>query len=156
MTKNSYPPTSTPIHLRPFVKQENICFLITKRTPGLPVAQGIYCDAFVHISTGAPMLSSSGTTQAIYGLLDCQTCLSICLHHFAAFAGYQERHLMGQKFQVEKIHGVSAAAAGGGDGWDRDECFRVRNEERRRQRLQAEKDAQEAWDNGEIQGALFG
>lgn len=144
-------PCSEPIHTRPFAKNENICFLIHKKSSGLPAEQGAYCDAFVHISTGAPILTSSTNDDdgTLYGLLDCQTCLSICLHHFAAFAGYKERDFVGQKFQVANLH-VSLS-----DIDRNDEKYRAIKEERRQRKMQMEKDAQEAWENDDqVHGML--
>lgn len=129
-------PCSKPIHTRPFCKDENICFLISKKSLGLPAEQGAFCDAFVHISTGAPIVSP--TDHTLYGLLDCQTCLSICLHHFAAFADYKERDFIGQKFQVNNLH-ISSLDI------DRDDKCRALKEERQNRKLQIEKDAQDAW-----------
>jgi len=129
-------PSSKPIHLRPFEVKEDICFLISKKPVGLPRDQGQVCDAFVHISTSAPILSS--TEIAVYGLLDSQTSLSICLHHFAAFAGYKERDFVGQKFKVADRSGFD------------EETSRMLKEERMNKKLEAGKDADDAWDSGEM------
>ena len=129
-------PSSKPIHLRPFEVKEDICFLISKKPVGLPRDQGQFCDAFIHISTCAPILSSTET--AVHGLLDSQTSLSICLHHFAAFAGYKERDFVGQKFKVADRSGID------------EERRRMLKEERMNKKLEAGKDADDAWDSGEI------
>ena len=111
-------PLSYPVHKRPFPSNGNVCFSISRRAVGLPVHQAQYCDSFVHIQTTPPLLTSQTHTTAttsntlqqknnqrpylIHGLLDSQTCLSITLHHFNAFAQYDERIFEGQKFFVEK------------------------------------------------------
>lgn len=95
---------SYPIHTRPFPKHENICFSMNKRSlGGLPMEQAELCDYFVHVQTAPPLpLPSMSSTPPIpiHGLLDSQTCLSIVLHHFNAFTGYEERTFEGQKFDV--------------------------------------------------------
>jgi hypothetical protein len=129
-------PCSRPIHLRPFAKNKDICFLISKKPIGLPLDQGRFCDAFVHVSTAAPMLLNK--ISAVYGLLDCQTTLSLCLHHFAAFVGYKERDFVGQKFQVADR-----------TGFDEERSINVK-EERRRKKAEARRDEDDAWESGEM------
>ena len=129
-------PCSRPIHLRPFATAEDICFLISKRPIGLPLDQGRFCDAFVHVSTAAPVLSNE--INAVYGLLDSQTSLSICLHHFAAFAGYQERDFVGQKFQVAERSGFD------------EERSRTLKEERTKKKAEEKREVDDAWESGEM------
>ncbi len=108
-------PMSNPVHKRPFPSEGNVCFSISRRPSGIPIRQAQYCDAFIHVQTAAPSILPSiadskmggnGTKfhsqNLIYGLLDSQTCLSITLHHFNAFAKYDERIFEGQKFHVAK------------------------------------------------------
>jgi len=134
-------PCSQPIHSRPFKKDENVCFSISRKSIGIPMEQGKYCDYFVHVSTAAPFSSHDGADgdQVIYGLLDAQTSLSICLHHYAAFAGYEERDFVGQKFQV-------AARTAGKD----DEQSRIVKEERLQRKMEEEQDVDDAWENGDM------
>lgn len=144
--KSQVYPCSKPIHTRPFSEDGNFCFLIHKKSTGLPKDQGAYCDAFVHISTAAPIVSS--TNHALYGLLDCQTCLSICLHHYAAFAGYKERDFVGQKFQVTNRTVYSSTDI------DHKKCQALQ-EQRRNKKLEIQRDAQNAWENGEPLDGMF-
>ncbi len=113
-------PASYPIHTRPFPQTGNICFSINRKSIGLSVLQAKYCDFFVHIQTTLPSLSPSPVQEVkvpstskspslpyTYGLLDSQTCLSITLHHYNAFAkhSYVERNIdtvKTQKFELEK------------------------------------------------------
>ncbi len=144
-------PISHPIHRRPF-EAGNVCFSISKRHGGLPVEQARYCDMFVHIVTDTPVynnISGGGNLNqdttirtaelSIGGFVDSQTCLSICLHHFSAFAGYQERDFVGQKFQVEVRLGRD----------DEEKIRRIREE----RRLQREKEQEEADAGFMIDGA---
>lgn len=108
----TYPP-SYPVLTRPF-SAGNICFSISKRSPGLPCDQARYCDSFLHIPTSTPFLTdasdnkNSGDSDSegndmdmgMCGMMDSQTNLSIVLHHYTAWAGYTERDFMGQKFHV--------------------------------------------------------
>ncbi len=132
-------PCSRPIHLRPFAKKDDICFLISKKSIGIPIEQGKFCDGFVHISTSTPfLLGENDCENAIYGLLDSQTTLSICLHHFAAFSGYKERDFLGQKFEVAECERPDQ------------EHIRAVREERLRKKDEAARAADVAWDIGNM------
>lgn len=91
-------PSSYPVHTRPFPTNGNVCFSISKKSIGLPIAQARHCDSFVHIQTAIPTTSSA--TTPMHGLLDAPTCLSITLHHYNEFAKHGERDFNGQKFDV--------------------------------------------------------
>jgi hypothetical protein len=142
-TEESKYPCSRPIHLRPFQGGGNICFLISKRYVGIPKDQGKYCDAFVHVSTSTPFQTEvedghadGDGDDAIYGLLDSQTTLSICLHHFAAFAGYEERDFTGQKFVIadrEKLE---------------EEQIQILRQERLQKKVEAAQAADDMWVDG--------
>jgi hypothetical protein len=110
-------PSSYPIHTRPFPNTGNVCFSLSKKNNGLPIALAKHCNLFAHVETTIPLipnsspkeLTNNATTTTlpidpiiIYGLLDSQTCLSIALHHFNAYAGHDERDFEGQKFNVAK------------------------------------------------------
>jgi len=86
-TKRSYP-----IHIRPFVKG-NCCFVISKNPKGLPSSLACHCDFFVHIS-------HVNVAEDDSRLLDVPSCLSIALHHFTAWAKYDERVFQGHKYEV--------------------------------------------------------
>lgn len=130
---------SKPVHLRSFNQQDDVCFLIYKRACGIPCEQARLCDSFVHVSTGAPLIAADGSEQNIVsGLLDSQTALSLCLHHYSAAVGYRERDFVGQKFQVSQRKGR-----------DEDEIARIR-EERRLKRLKKQKEEEEALASGEV------
>jgi hypothetical protein len=89
------------VHTRPFEKNEkSVCFVTDKKSIGLPYDLAQICSSFVHISSYAPILEEG--QNAIYGLIDSQTCLSITLHHYCGYVGYSERDFSGQKFQVEQ------------------------------------------------------
>lgn len=136
--------SSRPVHLRSFNQQDDVCFLIHKRACGIPCEQARLCDSFVHVSTGAPLIAANGSEQnVVSGLLDSQTTLSLCLHHFAAAVGYRERDFVGQKFQVSQRKGR-----------DEDEIARIR-EERRLKRLKKQKEEEEALATGDVAN-LFG
>lgn len=86
---------SFPIHVHPFV-EGNCCFVISKNWNGLPSFLANQCDFFVHIPHAA--IPVEGTLGG--RLLDTPSCLSIALHHFTAWAKYDERDFQGHKFDV--------------------------------------------------------
>jgi hypothetical protein len=86
---------SFPIHVHPFV-EGNCCFVISKNWKGLPSSLANQCDFFVHIPHAE--ISVEGTLGG--RLLDPPSCLSIALHHFTAWAKYDERDFQGHKFEV--------------------------------------------------------
>jgi hypothetical protein len=83
---------SFPVDALEFAKG-NICFVISKSRPGLPVRLAKFCDTFVHVPHSA-VYSDSDT------LLDTASCLSILLHTYTSWANYDERTFQGFKFQV--------------------------------------------------------
>lgn len=87
-------PRSKPVHCRPF--QGNTAFLVSKNWRGLPVEQALICDSFVHVPH-MPIRES----QAM--LVDVQASISIVLHHFMAWARYDERTSVGRKFAVSQF-----------------------------------------------------
>jgi hypothetical protein len=87
---------SYPIHARPFV-EGNCCFVISKNWKGLPSSLAHECDLFVHIPHAQP---TSDEESASGRLLDAPSCLSIALHHFTAWAKYNQRDFQGHKFEV--------------------------------------------------------
>jgi hypothetical protein len=94
-------PMSHAVHTRPFEKDEkSICFIMDKKAIGLPYDLAQICSSFVHIVSHAPVLEEG--QNAIYGLIDSQTCLSITLHYYCGYVGYSERDFSGQKFQVDQ------------------------------------------------------
>ena len=145
-------PCSHPIHLRPFKEgpKKNICFLISKKAAGIPKDQAKFCDTFVHISTSVPFPlkaereseSESESESVMHGMLDSQTSLSICLHHFAAKWNFKERDFdsLQQKFEVAdpKRNQVDEERSG-----------RLR-EARRRQKEDEEQALDDAWESGEM------
>jgi hypothetical protein len=86
---------SFPIHVHPFV-EGNCCFVISKNWKGLPSSLANQCNFFVHIPHAE--ISVEGTLGG--RLLDPPSCLSIALHHFTAWAKYDERDFQGHKFEV--------------------------------------------------------
>jgi len=104
---NNQYPFSLPIHIRPFTSG-NICFSISKFWTGLPIDQARSCDSFIHIPVVSipPIDVVNGFTNQYSRLLDPQSCLSIALHHYTAWANYGtlERDIQGQKYAVTKGH----------------------------------------------------
>lgn len=87
---------SYPIHTRPFVKG-NCCFVISKNPKELTNSLGSQCDFFVHIPHVNVATENDESTS---WLLDVPSCLSIALHHFTAWAQYDERGFQGHKYEV--------------------------------------------------------
>ena len=98
---------SYPIHTRPF--SSDVCFLLSKDKRGLPIPHARLCDSFVHIPQMC--LDSVDTDDDIDAqlnmperiiqstLLETTTIYSILLHHFTAWAKYDERNFAkNQKF----------------------------------------------------------
>ena len=109
-------PKSFPVHLRKFSKG-NCCFLISKNWRGLPQDQAKFCDSFVHVpyepvpfitatisceeKMNDPGNASNVIPEHYYmKLLDVPSCLSITLHHFTAWAKYDQRMFKEHKFEV--------------------------------------------------------
>ena len=106
-------PKSFPVHLRQFSKG-NCCFLISKNWRGLPQDQARFCDSFVHVPYDPVPFITAATTcekddqgsasimipQHNLKLLDVPSCLSITLHHFTAWAKYDQRMFTKHKFDV--------------------------------------------------------
>lgn len=99
---------SYPIHTRPF--SSDVCFLLSKDKRGLPIPHARLCDSFVHIPQ---MCLDSVDTDDVdvdvqlnmperiiqSTLLETATIYSIVLHHFTAWAKYDERNFAeNQKF----------------------------------------------------------
>jgi len=95
------PHKSYPIHTRPF--SSDVCFLLSKDKRGLPISHARICDSFVHVpqicldtddsdADAQPRIIQSN-------LLETATIYSIVLHHFTAWANYDERSFAeNQKF----------------------------------------------------------
>lgn len=91
-------PNSMPVqHVQPF-SQGNCCLVVSKNMRGLPISLASCCDMFVHIPHVD--VRSDGADSPRASLLDSQSCLSIALHYFAAFAECDERDFQGHKFKV--------------------------------------------------------
>lgn len=98
---------SYPIHTRPF--SSDVCFLLSKDKRGLPIPHARLCDSFVHVPQMC--LDSVDTEDDVdvqrniperiipSTLLETATIYSIVLHHFTAWAKYDERNFAeNQKF----------------------------------------------------------
>lgn len=97
--KTNEPASSTskrsyPIHTRPFV-EGNCCFVICKSPNGLPKSLANQCDFFVHVAH-VQVNNDIETSR----LLDVPSCLSITLHHFTAWAKWDDRSFQGHKYEV--------------------------------------------------------
>ncbi|KAI3423857.1 hypothetical protein D9Q98_009691 [Chlorella vulgaris] len=77
-----------PVHSFPF--SGSTAFMLGNEGQGLNEKQLALCDSFVYISQ-----YGAGTAS-----LNVAVAASIVLHHFALFAGYQERQRQGYKFEV--------------------------------------------------------
>lgn len=98
---------SYPIHTRPF--SSDVCFLLSKDKRGLPIPHARLCDSFVHIpqmcfdsvdaedDVDVQLNMPERIIQST--LLETATIYSIVLHHFTAWAKYDERNFAeNQKF----------------------------------------------------------
>jgi len=102
------PHKSYPIHTRPF--SSDVCFLLSKDKRGLPVSHARICDSYVHVpqicfdaddsDTDAQLNTLEKIPRIIQStLLETATIYSIVLHHFSAWANYNERNFAeNQKF----------------------------------------------------------
>jgi hypothetical protein len=90
---------SFPVDALEFAKG-NICFVISKSRPGLPVRLAKFCDTFVHVPHSTVYSDSDM-------LLDTASCLSILLHTYTSRANYDERTFQGCKFQVARSEQVA-------------------------------------------------
>lgn len=84
-----------PVTTCPF-RAGNLCLAVGKQVAGLPLNLARQCQSFVHVPHIA--LPAPSPTH----LLDIQTCISITLHHFTQWAGYDERTYTGHKFAVKR------------------------------------------------------
>ena len=107
------PSYSLPISARPF-PSDDVCFLLSKDKRGLPLSQARLCSSFIHVphlsfdNDPSPTMKqhplqtipeTNGTQITHSTLLDTATTLSIVLHHYTAWAGYEERSFAeNQKF----------------------------------------------------------
>jgi len=92
---------SFPVSSRPF-KEGNACFAVGKERHGLSLELARHCDTFVHV----PHVNIAGESNNVPpALLDLPSCISITLHHFTNWAGYDERTFHGYKFEVELPRG---------------------------------------------------
>mmetsp|Transcript_1711 Transcript_1711/g.2460 ORF Transcript_1711/g.2460 Transcript_1711/m.2460 type:complete len:302 (-) Transcript_1711:7-912(-) len=105
-------PNSLPVSKRPF-RNGNVCFSISKQWAGLPLSQARYCDSFIHIPTvnyNIDIEKDDNTTGALaikrckYRMLDPPSFISIALHHYTAWAKYDQRIFTGNKFQVASLN----------------------------------------------------
>ncbi|KAL7432312.1 hypothetical protein ACHAXH_002530, partial [Discostella pseudostelligera] len=97
---------SFPISARPF-PSDDICFLLSKDKRGLPLSQARLCSKFIHVPhlsfdndpsptmqqpSHMPETNANDGIQISHStLIDTATTLSIVLHHYTAWAGYEER-----------------------------------------------------------------
>lgn len=92
-TSRKYP-LSTPVHRRQF--RGNTAFFCSKNWRGLPAEHARrICDSYLHVPH---LATTEESPQAMF--LDMQSSISIILHHFTAWARYDERESEGQKFDV--------------------------------------------------------
>ena len=162
---------SYPIHARNFTSGQNICFLFSTLGPGIPIDQAKYCDSFVHVphlaiisptscamdnhgdSGDQAALHVATTSTAFPRLLDVQTCISIVLHHFTSYAGYNERTFEGHKFHVNQRN-RGRTSTGDNDDKQVESDLRLRIAERRK-KLKCASDAESHGTLEEV-GEFFG
>lgn len=101
--KHSTAKRSYPIHSRPF-RDGNCCFVVGKRPKGLPTSLASQCDFFVHVP------HANVTNDDNLHLLDTPSCLSITLHHFTAWANYDEQGFHGHKYEKAATQQLSLEA----------------------------------------------
>jgi tRNA G18 (ribose-2'-O)-methylase SpoU len=106
-------PKSFPLHANPFLvvgkstsslgsrlyrPVGNLCVVLGKKSKGLVASLADCCDLFCHV----PYVGMGrANTEHEFALLNVEACLSILLHQFKAWAGYQDGALyMGQKYKV--------------------------------------------------------
>lgn len=90
---------SYPVSTCPF-SPGNVCIVLSKERQGLPLALARQCDHLVHVPHVA--IEMGDETKETPPLLDTQSCISITLHHFTNWAGYDEQTFQGHKFQVTR------------------------------------------------------
>lgn len=112
---------SWPVGARQFEKSKIHCFAICKSKHGLSTSLASHCDRYVHI----PHRTLGGNHYALHPLLDLPACMSIVLHHYTEWAGYDERNFKGHKFELQCVKQ--------GDLDQREERRNQRNEEKRKQ-----------------------
>ena len=116
---------------------KNVCIVLNKNARGLAVNLAAVCDSFVHIphtpvifptvpTTTATQTTSNGSNDKGAGsaavaltprpLIDTPAALSITLHHFCAWAKYNERAFQGHKFDVAVVRKGQATATFGQSG----------------------------------------
>lgn len=94
---------SFPVNSRPFQLGGNTCFVLSKLSKGLPLPLANVCDDFVHVPHATVVCKSvDGESSSAEILLDVQSCLSITLSYFAAWAKYDQRVVKEHKFDVGK------------------------------------------------------
>ena len=95
---------SFPIDKRPFTADRDTCFVLSRYKNEFPASQSRICNGFVHV----PHLSLDvEETISKSNLMDTATILSITLHHYTAFAGYEERTFAENQKFVKEIKGNS-------------------------------------------------
>ena len=132
---------SYPVHMRKF--SPRTCLVLDKRSYGLSASLAEHCHSFVHI----PHYDDHNNESHKRGWLTMESCLSIVLHQFTAWAGYDNKNknnnnnYQGQKYHVQRVQ------KGAKDDLDE---IQKRNEERRKkiQRKQEELEEMEKEDGG--------
>ena len=108
----------------------NICFAVGKKTRGLPISLARLCDWYVHVPHVAVVGTNASSDEHIhvddeedddeFVLLNMESCLSIVLHHFMAYAGYEDGSdtttFTGQKYNVTRINKGELAIGSAGAG----------------------------------------
>eukprot|EP00980_Cylindrotheca_fusiformis_P030261 scaffold24613_cov176-Cylindrotheca_fusiformis.AAC.5 len=94
---------SYPVHCRPF--SNYTCFVVGKRAVGLPLRLAKFCQRFVHISHQAELKNQTASENSLncVAWLNLESCVSIVLHEFSAWAGFHSEHYQGQKYKVLRI-----------------------------------------------------
>jgi tRNA G18 (ribose-2'-O)-methylase SpoU len=132
---------SFPVHTRPF--SHNTCLVVSKKTKGLPLSLAQYCDRFVHIpqqglASIAPEEEDVDDVEDDSVWLTVEAGLSIVLHEFSAWAGYNYNNKTAINYEGQK-YSVQRKSKGSGPDNRQDD----KHEERKQRQEELETLAQE-------------
>jgi hypothetical protein len=87
----------------------NTCFVSGKNPCALASVFSGSCTGFIHVPIDASLVTSQ--TEGTPCLLDTQSILSIVLHHYTNWAGYDEQAFQGHKYAVVQSQTTSSGDA---------------------------------------------
>ena len=130
--KSKFLPKSIPVHHRPF--SHRMCLVLEKKPKGLSWHLAKHCEHFVHVPHQGFVTNNDEDCTIGRSWLSIEASLSIILHEFTAWAGYNKASYgknHGQKYDVQRISKGSTTA----------EAAEKKREERRQRREAKEKEA---------------